>query len=341
MASSTILESTATFEMQATRAGLSVAYVAAIKNMGLGTLGKIAYPLTTPGTSPTDAQIGTFLNGVRPGTVPTLADETAMKRLVFESQTLKIANLRNSLQAADDSASKKVAPAESARIAGQKARIPMEPSFWLYDFFSATYESGESGELKYIPPGKCLTRQQELSGAKPEKHIKLDASSSGLVVKDAAPEQEINVGSDLALFQAMCRRALAMDLVGLASYDTIMKWINRMFSLYTQPPAPGFQKASQSQLLRAALPAASAPVKEADLRDAPYDPPKKGKGKGKGKKKRTPMPSGLVGMHHQTPQGKAICYNFNLSKCQDKNCKREHVCCSPRCYKKHPLFEHA
>ena len=46
-----------------------------------------------------------------------------------------------------------------------------------------------------------------------EKHIKLDASSSGLVVKDAAPEQEINVGSDLALFQAMCRRALAMDLV--------------------------------------------------------------------------------------------------------------------------------
>ena len=79
MASSTILESTATFEMQATRAGLSAPYVTAIKNMGLGTLGKIAYALTTPGTSPTDAQIGTFLNGVRPGTVPTLADETAMK----------------------------------------------------------------------------------------------------------------------------------------------------------------------------------------------------------------------------------------------------------------------
>ena len=259
MASSTILESTATFEMQATRAGLSTAYIAAIKNMGLGTLAKIAYALTTPGTSPTDAQIGAFLNGVRPGTVPTLADETAMKRLVFESQTLTLANLRNSLQAADDSASKKVAPAErAARIAGQKARLggldlsgPMEPSYWLYDTFSAMYESGE---LKYIAPGNSLNRQQELSGAKPEKHIKLDASSSGLVVKDAAPEQpeqEINVGSDLALLQAMCRRALAMDLVGLASYDTIMKWVNPMFSLYAQPPAPGFQKVSQGQLLRA------------------------------------------------------------------------------------------
>ena len=262
----------------------------------------------------------------------------------------------------------------------------MEPSYWLYDAFSAMYESGE---LKYIPPGKCLTRQQELSGSKPEKHIKLDASSSGLVVKDSAPDQEINVASDLALFQAMCRRALAMDLVGLASYDTIMKWINRMFSLYTQPPAPGFQKVSQSQLLRAdrqsflrltelvtdnfkagptgtlplddamgllqndmtvtyhllPLPATSAPVKEkpdkTEIREAPYDPPKKGKGKGKGKKKRMPMPNGLVGMHHQTPQGKAICYNFNLSGCRDKNCKREHVCCSPGCYKKHPLYEHA
>ena len=105
----------------------------------------------------------------------------------------------------------------------------------------------ESGELKYIAPGKCLSRQQELSGAKPEKHIKLDASSSGLVVKDAAPEKETNVSSDLALFQAMCRRALAMDLVGLASHDTMMRWINRMFALYTQPwvpegqPGPAFE----------------------------------------------------------------------------------------------------
>ena len=99
-----------------------------------------------------------------------------------------------------------------------------------------------------MPPAKCLTRQQELSGSKPEKTIKLDDKTSGLIVKDAVPEQEI---ADLALFQAMCRRALAMDLVGMASYDTIMRWVNRMFALYTQPAAPTFAKVSQTQLLRA------------------------------------------------------------------------------------------
>ncbi len=109
----------------------------------------------------------------------------------------------------------------------------------------------DSGELKYIAPNKCLTRQQEISGAKPEKLIKLDENKSGLVVKDAAPEQEVSVTSDLALFQALCRRALAMDLVNIASYDTVMRWTNRMFTLYTQPTAPGFNKVSQAQLLRA------------------------------------------------------------------------------------------
>ena len=206
--------------------------------------------------APSDAQINTFLDAMRPGVLPTVANVTALKRLVFEAQTLTIANLRSSLVATDDSAAKKVAPTErSARIAAQKNRLqgldlsgPLEPSFWLYDSFSAMLDSGE---LKYIAPNKCLTRQQEISGAKQEKLITLDENKSGLVAKDAAPEQEVSVMSDLAVFQALCRRALAMDLVNIASYDTVMRWTNRMFTLYTQPSAPGFNKVSQAQLLRA------------------------------------------------------------------------------------------
>ena len=256
MSTATILESEATFQVQAERAGLSAPYIGAVRASTLGTLGKLAYAVSTPGVAPSDAQINAFLDAMRPGVMPAVADVTAMKRIVFEAQTLTIANLRSSLVASDDSAAKKVAPAErSARITAQKNRLqgldlsgPLEPSFWLYDSFSAMLDSGE---LKYIAPNKCLTRQQEIAGAKPEKLIKLDEHKSGLVVKDAAPEQEVSVTSDLALFQALCRRALAMDLVNIASYDTVMRWTNRMFTLYTQPSAPGFNKVSQAQLLRA------------------------------------------------------------------------------------------
>ena len=106
------------------RAGLPAAYIGAVRSATLGTLGKLAYAISTPGVAPSDVQINTFLDAMRPGIPPTVADVTAMKPIVFEAQTLTIANLRSSLVATDDSAAKKVAPAErSARIIAQKLRL--------------------------------------------------------------------------------------------------------------------------------------------------------------------------------------------------------------------------
>ena len=61
-----MLESEATFEMRAQRAGLTQPYINLIKAASLGTLGKLAYAITTPGTSPTEAQVNGFLNAMRP-----------------------------------------------------------------------------------------------------------------------------------------------------------------------------------------------------------------------------------------------------------------------------------
>ena len=108
-----------------------------------------------------------LLQNARAGVVPTLSDLTAVKRLIFWSQTLTIANLRVTLQSSDDSGEKRIVPPErSARIAAQKIRLagmdlscPLESSFWLYDTFSNMLDSGE---LKYVAPNRCLTRQLEL-----------------------------------------------------------------------------------------------------------------------------------------------------------------------------------
>ena len=256
MASHTLLESEASFEAQARRAGLTEAWLAAFRTNGVNRFSRLAYAITTPGVSPTDAQVTAFLGTLRPLVAPALVDLTAVKRLTFESQTLVIAGLRSSVQSPDDNATKRIAPAErTSRLEAQRLRLqgldltgPLECSHWLYDQFSTMLEAGE---LKYISPNKCLTRQQELTNAKPEKQIKLDETQKGLVLKDSQPEIDVNVSTDLALFQAMNRRALAMDLVGLATYSTIMRWHNRLFTMMSQSTAPGFVKPNQAQLLRA------------------------------------------------------------------------------------------
>jgi hypothetical protein len=50
------------------------------------------------------------------------------------------------------------------------------------------------------------------------------------------------------------------------------------------------------------------------------------------------MPEGLRGLCNKDPQGRRICFGFNLGTCPDTdNCsKGMHKCCKPMCFGKHP-----
>ena len=154
-----------------------------------------------------------------------LGDDAALKRLIFEAQTLTVAELRSSVQSGED-APKKVPTAErSLRIASQKTRLaglplegPLQVAHALYDRFASMRESEQ---LKFLPPSECLTRDAELAGEKPPKALQLDASRTGLIVKDEEITEQIVLESDLQLYQAMMRGALAMDLVGLATFSVM------------------------------------------------------------------------------------------------------------------------
>ena len=109
----------------------------------------------------------------------------------------------------------------------------------------------EKNHILYLSPSKCLSRQQELVGAKPEKELQLGSTKTGLVVKEQVSHHEISLSSDLALRQAIQRRTIAMALTQLVSYDVMRKWTDRLFAMYARVPASGFNKISQAQLLRA------------------------------------------------------------------------------------------
>ena len=79
----------------------------------------------------------------------------------------------------------------------------------------------------------------------------MDATKTTLVLKEPQPKMEISLTADLALYQAIQRRSLALDLTNLVSFEVMRSWTDRLFSLYSQAPAPGFQRISQTQLLRA------------------------------------------------------------------------------------------
>ena len=255
MASASFLDSEATFSQQAEDAGLSEAWVEALKNGALATFAKLSFAVTSPGVVATDDQITRFLGDLRPGVAPTIADRSAFKRILFESQTLMMHSFKATAKGEEALPKKLSAPERQARLERQRQELrgldiqgPLEPSHALYDLCASMIEKNE---VSYISPSKCLSRQQELMGTKPEKEIQLDSTKTALVVKEQNTTAEINITSDLSLYQAMQRRTLALDLTGLVTYEVMRKWIDRLFALYSQPPAPGFQKVSQAQLLRA------------------------------------------------------------------------------------------
>ena len=255
MAASSMLDSEATFVQQAEECGLSEPWITALQASAVATFAKLSFAITSPGTVATDEQVTRFMNTVRPGVAATISDVAAFKRLLFERQTLMIHRFKSAAKGEDVAPRRMSPPERDARLArlcqdlkGLDITGPMEPAHGLYDL---CVQMVERNEIAYISPTKCLSRQQELVGAKPEKELQLDASKIGLIIKEQPAVQEISVSSDLALYQAMQRRALAMDLTGLATYEVSKRWLDRMFAIYAQSPAPGFQKVSQAQMLRA------------------------------------------------------------------------------------------
>ena len=255
MASSSFLDSEATFVQQSTEAGLGDLWIDALKANSLATFAKLSFDITSPGVVATDDQINTFLGTMRRGVAPSIADLAAFKRVLFESQTLMMHSFKATARGEDATPKKMSAPEREARLELQRQTFrgldisgPLEPAHSLYDLCASMVEKNE---VAYIGPTKCLSRQQELLGNKPEKEIQLDASKTALIVKEQQSSAEINITSDLGLYQALQRRTLALDLTGIATYEVMRKWIDRLFALYSQSPAPGFAKISQAQLLRA------------------------------------------------------------------------------------------
>ena len=104
----------------------------------------------------------------------------------------------------------------------------------------------EADSLRYMAPSKAITRMHEITSSKPPKELRLDAHGSGIIVKDVVGDKSCPTSTELDAQEAMTRRALAFDAVGLIEFDVFQGWTNRLF----QPAPPGLKEPSLTQLLR-------------------------------------------------------------------------------------------
>ena len=161
-----ILDSEAHFKKRAEEVGLSDRGQQAVVAAGYSTLGRLAFGVGQPGTPVPDQEFQRFATNILGG-LASMHDVSAIKRLLFEAQTMTMAQLRDQVSNPDAPTTRKMPPVErEAKMRQLRARLPgvviekqLEPSHALLNLMGQIWESRQ---LQYIPIDKLTSREHEV-----------------------------------------------------------------------------------------------------------------------------------------------------------------------------------
>ena len=219
---------------------------------GVDTVAKFAFAAGQPGETPSDDKLNALVR-VADEDIP-VATTAALRRLAFESQTLMIAQVKALVENKSEDQRSELAPAERAerlrqqgiRLAGISRRGESECSYQSYDLVMKMIQDNT---ITYLSPSKFGSRHEELKMDKPRKE--LDVVSGTVQVKDKHQEVLCSPHTPLLLHHALQRRALAMDLVGAATFDIVQEYHEFLLSHLSMDPPPGYRRIDVSQVLEA------------------------------------------------------------------------------------------
>ena len=247
---STLLESKEALRSRAADVGFSAAEITHLVDRGASSLARLAFVAPPPGTAPTSDQVEPLLPaGAGHGSM------ASMKRLIFEAQTLIVAEIKSKVQRKDEpSSTTALSSAErdsrveeqKRRMTGLRLRGDEEVAHSAYDIVLGVLEKDQ---LVYLAPERFGPRRDELAQVKPGPQLQLDQGT--LSVKAKAAETTCSIRTELELVQAFRQRALAFDLVGLCSYNVMNNYQSELVAHLQESPPPGYSHVSIQQLLRA------------------------------------------------------------------------------------------
>ena len=249
-----LLDSEAQFRQRAKECKLSDAALLDLSRLGVTSFGLLAYSFGQPGQNIADEA---FNNWIRQEVNPaiTLADGSALKRLLFESHTLVMASLKEQVIAPDSAASKKVPPTERDSkmrhvrnsLQGLLIEGPLDPGHSLLD---ACAQMHYTNEIKYLAPERCVSRMHEVThGKSPAKQVEIDADRLIVKEKDEIPDETAH--SALQVKEALERRGIGLVFADLITYTSYSKYLTSLFAHMHRDPPPGYARTSVSQIIAA------------------------------------------------------------------------------------------
>ena len=244
-----LVDSEAAFKSRASEVGLTDPEINALITARVNTLARFAFAIVPPGqTASDDAIKNLFLPAVaNAGTV------SSARRLIFEAHSLLVAQVKQKVDKTDDGTAITLAPAEREhRIESQKGRLQglrLRGEECSHASYNLVLQLQEKDSLMYLHPERFTTRRQELAAKKAPKELALD--SGHLTVRDKDVLQSCQTSTELEVTQAMRRRALAFDLVGLCSYNSMNAYHTELLQHMQEEPPPGYSKIGPVQVLRA------------------------------------------------------------------------------------------
>ena len=252
-AMTSILDSEAHFQKRCDEVGLSDRGRQATLVAGYSTLGRLAFGVGQPGMPVPELEFTRFATNVL-GAMATMQDVSSLRRLLFESQTLVMAQLREQVSNPEMQMTRKLPPVErEAKMRQLRARLPgvllehqLEPSHALLNLVAQMWETRQ---LQYIEIAKLTSREYEVLYSKSSKQLHVDADK--LLVKEESKVPDQAASTELQVLEALKRRGVAFAFIDALSWEAHERYLQSLFNhLRTEAP-DGYVKTTLQQLLRA------------------------------------------------------------------------------------------
>lgn len=232
LAMTSIVDSEAPFTKRMEEIGVTDRGKAAVTKAGYTTLGHLAFGVGQPGVPVPEQEFGRFAANVLGG-MASMHDVSCLRRLLFESHTMVMAQLREQVANPETGLTRKMPPVErDAKMRQLKARLPgvilehqLEPSHGLLNLVAQIWETRQ---LQYIPVEKLTSREHEVLFSKTSKQLHVD--SDKLLVKEGAKTPDQAATTELQVLEALKRRGVAFAFVDMMSWDSHERYLQTLFS---------------------------------------------------------------------------------------------------------------
>lgn len=246
------VDSAASFQARAREVGVPQAYITALEDKNVKTFSAFAfisaYQPSSQDESPFIAALKSYFNEDPKDHLP------ALRRLFFESHTLAVQDLRDRYEGRTSQEPRKLSMLDRVdRLRRLKKDLPgptidslLEPSHALVD---KVVTQAEEQCLTPIPLSACTSRESEMRADKKDP-VALRIEGTIRVTKTAALPHA-DTSTELHVRACMQRRALAMQMAGVATFSVLDSWITKLFAHMMKPTLTNMKPPNLHQLLDA------------------------------------------------------------------------------------------